>query len=253
MTLLIRLLIRIFCKLFVHKNKRAQVKEYLFQVLESRKVNRCFTSSPPPYMLHIGPGPGWIKPNNHWIAVDCDPGRGDFICDFNHFSGFPLPDNSVECIYASHVFEHVSIYNINFVFSECFRILKTDGVLRVIVPNVVRSIKEYLAGNKEFELFKIRMVNLEKAFNVKNPTLFDCLRGDFISMTYQSFLLGNKVLAHQNAWDSETLIKDLLNTGFTTAFETSFQVSKSHYFSFEGTYPSAANEVDRSLYIEAIK
>jgi len=109
-----------------------------------------------PYALHLGPGPNWIKPSKNWINVDIDPDRGDMIVDFNKFRTFPLDSNTVAHIYGSHVFEHMSIYVTDAVFSECFRVLQPGGVIRLILPDVEKSIREYLAGNMDFSLFKRR-------------------------------------------------------------------------------------------------
>lgn len=203
--------------------------------------------------IHFGPGPGWEKPDDSWIAIDCDASRGDFIADLNKIEKLPFLDNSVECIYASHTFEHVSIYNSDMLFKECYRVLREGGIIRIIIPDVVTSMNEYFNENFEFPLFKKRKENLEYTFGKKNATIFDCLRGDFISMTYQMHSLGEKKLAHQNCWDYLSLKNDLENAGFKQVEKVGFRESKSNFFNFEGTYESEANETYRSLYVEAIK
>lgn len=205
-----------------------------------------------PYKIHLGPGPNWTKPDNHWVDVDIDPKRGDVVVDFGQFTSFPLADNCVSCIYGSHVFEHMSIYTSQTVFEECFRVLQPGGTLRLILPDVEKSIREYISGNADFEIFKRRAERADKNWGAKEYTLFDCLREDFLSRSGQP-ILGQQALAHQNAWDFETIKKDLLVAGFKTVEKTSFQKSKTGDFSFEGTYPSEANEQERSLYVEAFK
>jgi len=206
------------------------------------------------YRLHIGPGPGWRKPDDSWITVDTDPARGDIVTDFNtDFAGFPLPDHSVACIYASHVFEHISIYAIRKVMAECYRILRPGGILRIIVPDPVTSMQHYLAGNNGFRLFERRIARAAKRGEVL--TLFGALREDFISPSNQKGLLGSHALAHQNAWDFEAMQSDLVGAGFRReqVVRSMFQKIGSSDFAFEGTYPSEANEHYRSLYIEAAK
>lgn len=196
--------------------------------------------------LHFGPGSGWTKPNQEWSAVDIDKNRGDIVINFNEFTKFPIPDNSIEGIYASHTFEHVSMFVIDSLWRDCCRILKSGYCMRIIVPDVVRSIKEYLNENENYELFKFR-----KKHN-PNWTLFECLKADFISKTSQPNLISNG-LAHQNAWDFETMKKQLLGCGFTDVQRSNFQKSKFNCFKFEGTYNSEANQHHRSMYVEAIK
>lgn len=207
-----------------------------------------------PYKLHIGPGPNWNKPDNTWISVDIDPARGDISLDFNKkFIGFPITDNSVECIYASHTFEHISIFSMPLVMKECFRILKPDGILRIITPNPAKSLREYLEGNADFPLFKRRIERARK--RGQRYTLFHALREDFISPAAQEKLLGRGSLAHQNAWDFDAMKSELADAGFDPShvLQKDFQVSDCRHFDFEGTYPSEANAKHRSLYVEARK
>lgn len=124
----------------------------------------------------------------------------------------------------------------------------------MVFPDAAKSSKEYLDGNSDFELFRRRRERAKVKYN-KELTLFECMREDFISPSGQSGLLGENSLAHQNAWDFETMQSDLIRAGFDPQKikKMSFKQSQREYFSFEGTYPSEANEDYRSLYVEAIK
>jgi predicted SAM-dependent methyltransferase len=50
----------------------------------------------------------------------------------------PFPDNSTDYIFAEHVVEHLDSRDVFNFFSECYRILKKGGVLRVCVPSITR-------------------------------------------------------------------------------------------------------------------
>lgn len=204
--------------------------------------------------LNLGPGPNWKKPNDDWYSVDIDPRLGDIIVNFQSFEALPLKTNSVECIYGSHVFEHMSIFKTPLIFKEIYRVLKKDGILRLILPDAEKSIKEYVNRNEDFQLFKRRKERAKKNYN-KEYTLFECMKEDFLSPSGQIGLLGENSLAHQNAWDFETIHSDLVLAGFNSEriYKMDFQKSHSDYFSFEGTFPSEANEDYRSLYVEAKK
>lgn len=196
--------------------------------------------------LHFGPGPGWKKPSSDWITVDIDASRGDIAMNFNNFVKFDIADESIDGIYASHTFEHVSMFMIDKLWTDCCRILRPKACMRIIVPDVVRSMKEYLSGNDDYELFKKRRL-------VNNWTLFECLKADFISKSGQPNLLSNTGLAHQNAWDFESMDKQLRECGFGHVQRSGFQESKYDCFNFEGGYDSEANQCYRSMYVEAIK
>lgn len=205
--------------------------------------------------LHFGPGPNWVKPDDSWASIDIDSKRGDYLIDFNQFDGLPFADDSIDCIYGSHIFEHISIFTAPLVFKECFRIMKTGGMFRIVLPDVRKSIEEYISGNRNFELFKRRERSLKKLLNVDEVSLFELLKGDFLSPSGQSDILGKKSLAHQNAWDFDSLVIELKRAGFLqkNIFKSKFMGSRFDCFSFEGTYPSEANEADRSVYVDVRK
>jgi len=216
-----------------------------------RKVDP--TLGKPPFRLNIGPGGKWDKPDDSWLAVDIDPDRGDVVVNFQQFESFPLADGTVDAIYASHVFEHISMYRIGRVMAECHRVMMPGGVLRIIVPNPEVSIREYIAGNDSFPLFAKRRERAARLWG-EDWTLFECLKGDFVSQNGQPDLLGEE-LAHQNAWDFEAMKAALSRAGFDPdkVTRSDFQTSHSPHFGFEGTYVSEANEKERSLYVEAVR
>jgi predicted SAM-dependent methyltransferase len=220
-----------------------------------RRWLRRAQTSKLPHKLHIGPGKGWRKPDDHWLTVDFDPERGDIVANFNKgFRGFPLRDNSTACIYASHTFEHISVFSIELVMRECYRILRPGGYLRVITPNPKKSMEEYLKGNAEFKLFKRRIDRSKKYVGYKY-TIFHALREDFISKGKQRSLLGEGGLAHQNAWDFDAMRSELCAAGFrrSNIIEKTFKNSDCPDFFFEGSYKSESNASYRSLYVEAKK
>ena len=207
------------------------------------------------YKLHFGPGDSWIKPSKDWLTIDIDPKRAHIVINLNSIERIPFEDESVECIYASHIFEHIDIFHSPIVFRECFRILKKNGFMRIVLPDVRKSIEQYLNGNAEYKLFKRRIEFLKKRFGYEKITLFEALKCDFISPTGQPDLLGCNSLAHQNAWDYESLVCDLCRAGFEESKikKMAFRKTDCKHFEFEGTYPSEANEYDRSLYVEVRK
>jgi len=52
-------------------------------------------------------------------------------------------DNSVSCIYSSHMVEHMEIESVQNIFNECYRILKPGGIIRTCCPNASQFIQEY--------------------------------------------------------------------------------------------------------------
>lgn len=61
----------------------------------------------------------------------------------------PFDDGSAECVYASHVIEHLCRENGEALVSECYRILENGGRVRLVTPDLEKFIKEYLG---EYEI-----------------------------------------------------------------------------------------------------
>jgi SAM-dependent methyltransferase len=58
--------------------------------------------------------------------------------------GIPFSENKFEVVYHSHVLEHFDKTNGALFLNECFRVLKSGGVLRVVVPDLEQIAKEYI-------------------------------------------------------------------------------------------------------------
>ena len=67
-----------------------------------------------------------------YIGIDLEFKEGvDIVRDIE--KGLPFSDETIDEIYASHILEHLK--ELNFVMEECYRILKKDGMMRIIVPH----------------------------------------------------------------------------------------------------------------------
>lgn len=220
----------------------------------AKRLNDPGIKVPPPFKLNFGPGPNWIKPDESWLNIDIEPAWGDIVVNFQKFKSLPLTNESCLCVYGSHVFEHMSIFKTPIVFQEIHRVLKKGGVFRLILPDAEKSIREYINRSEDFLLFKRRKKSVKKKYG-SEYTLFECMRDDFISRSSQPDLIGENPLAHQNAWDFQTIKMDLRRAGFegSKIQKMDFKKSNCDYFKFEGTYSSEANEDYRSLYVEVTK
>ncbi len=121
--------------------------------------------------------------------------------------------------------------------------------MRLVLPDARKSIERYLANDDSFELFQRRKQRAKR--HGIDYTLWECMRECFVSRSCQQGVLGENTLAHQNAWDFDTINADLKRAGFATVEKSGFQMSSTREFDFEGTFHSEANEAFRSLYVEA--
>jgi len=62
----------------------------------------------------------------------------------NKENKLPLEDNSINVIYCSHVLEHLHNENIQFLLDEFYRILKPNGVVRILVPDLENTFYQIL-------------------------------------------------------------------------------------------------------------
>jgi len=211
--------------------------------------------------LNLGPGPNIGHFNRkEWEFLDFDSNRASkgLQIDFNKFSKIPRDSNFYSLVYGSHVLEHVSPYYIISFLKEIYRVMSPGAVFRIIIPDARKSIEKYL-NNEPYKLFDRR----KSRYQTLHPSLipmtnFEAMKECFISKSLQSNLLEGKEytpLAHQNAWDFESMQSDLRRAGFKkeNIFRSSYKSSLTTGFEFESKYPSEAMEDYRSMYIEAIK
>jgi predicted SAM-dependent methyltransferase len=91
-----------------------------------------------PY-LNVGCGK---KYNSNWVNVDMVADGPDVIA-CNLIEGIPFPDNSFEVVYHSQVIEHIPKEAAAFFIGECYRVLKPNGVIRVVCPDLQNLMEEY--------------------------------------------------------------------------------------------------------------
>ncbi len=60
----------------------------------------------------------------------------DYDFDLSEQNKFPLDDNSLNNVYTSHLIEHLTNPDVNFLFKDVYRLLKKDGVFRITCPDI---------------------------------------------------------------------------------------------------------------------
>lgn len=133
--------------------------------------------------LHLGCGRRFI---DGFVHIDLSNGKHvDIQADVRRL---PLPSGSAGLIYASHVLEHFGRHEYMDVLAEWFRVLSTNGVLRLSVPNFAACAALYYESG-----------------------LSDRLSG------LTGLLMGGQRDAndyHKMVFDEQSLKQDLLATGF---------------------------------------
>ncbi|TAF35511.1 MAG: methyltransferase domain-containing protein [Cytophagales bacterium] len=98
--------------------------------------------------LNVGCGNKFHK---DWVNVDM-VSSSPHVQAVNLLKGIPFPDNHFEVVYHSQVLEHFPKEKAQAFIQECFRVLKPNGLLRVVLPdleNIIDEYKKFLNQNLE--------------------------------------------------------------------------------------------------------
>ena len=110
----------------------------------------------------------------------------------------PLQENSVEAIYTSHMLEHLSREGAKSFLYEAKKVLKTDGVLRVSIPDLKIYLEKYSINEDADEFMTGIMVEAPSINTLKQKI----------------FLFLNGYRHHQWMYDGKSLSKLFIEAGF---------------------------------------
>jgi predicted SAM-dependent methyltransferase len=112
---------------------------------------------------------------------------------------FPFEENSVDCIYSSHTFEHLSYSEAAFVLKECYRVIKPGGVIRIIVPDLAQIVDNYLSYKERVpHLAAKKLLEETLYFEIPVPnSLHGFIKFHFKRKNNHHFLYDKASLAHQ--------------------------------------------------------
>lgn len=78
-----------------------------------------------------------------WTNIDLVASSPE-VREYDLRKGLPYPDGSFDAVYHSHVLEHLDPTSAEAMLRECVRVLKPEGVLRIVVPDLEGIAQEYL-------------------------------------------------------------------------------------------------------------
>jgi predicted SAM-dependent methyltransferase len=104
--------------------------------------------------LNIGCGSRY---NPQWVNIDADsPQNNNDVLKVDLKKGIPFADESFNLVYHSHFLEHLPKEKADFILQECYRVLRPNGIIRVVVPDLETLVKNYLVA-----LEKVRSGDIE--------------------------------------------------------------------------------------------
>lgn len=92
--------------------------------------------------LNLGCGSHFHK---DWTNVDLVSNR-DCVIACNLVEGIPFSDRSFDVVYHSHVLEHLPRPVAESFLQECYRVLRSEGVLRIAIPDLEQIVRTYLVA-----------------------------------------------------------------------------------------------------------
>jgi SAM-dependent methyltransferase len=88
---------------------------------------------------------------DHWqqLRVDSDASvQPDLVADLTDLS--PIPDGSADAVWAAHCVEHLYAHQVKLALAEFRRVLREDGFVCVIVPDL-QTIAQFVAADRLHE------------------------------------------------------------------------------------------------------
>jgi predicted SAM-dependent methyltransferase len=94
--------------------------------------------------LNLGCGSRFVE-SSDWVNIDF---RSDspFVTEADLSKGIPYERETFDFVYHSHILEHFSKASGDLFIKECNRVLRKDGLIRIVVPDLERLAQAYLSS-----------------------------------------------------------------------------------------------------------
>jgi predicted SAM-dependent methyltransferase len=179
-------------------------------------------------MIKLNLGCGWRDFGPDWVHID----GGDYPhIHSKDIIDLPFEDNSVDLIYASHVFEYFDRNEGKELLKKWYTKLKPNGILRLAVPDFEAMAKLYIEQN--YPLSK------------------------FLGPLYGKMPMGDQTIYHKTTYDFNELKETLLYVNFKNINRYDWQ--NTEHASFDDHSQAYIPHMDKengtliSLNIEAVK
>ncbi len=234
-------------------------------------------------IVNLGAGPRFFQKDVISLDLIDSPEkigyRTKIITDVNFdlSSNKPLPflESRLRGIYTSHCIEHLTLDQSYELFKECFRVLKSDGIFRIIVPSIKLYFDKYDKRDLSFfnwirnkSVYKfdswLRFIVREFAGPVvddfEDKELLELYKSKSMNQFIKYFNeLSNKCNdpnknipdIHKSGWTTDSLIKTLKEIGFSKAYVSKRHGSKFPAFSRKSVFDNSRPNI--SIYVEASK
>jgi SAM-dependent methyltransferase len=148
--------------------------------------------------------PFWRKLNRKLRLFELDWNERIYLHDLR--KEFPWDECTVDVVYSSHTLEHFSREDGRRFLAECHRVLRENGIIRVVVPDLMYHVSEYLEGRVRADHF---VEKLGVLYESRNSSLKSRL-ARFIHFP------------HKCMYDTSSLLETIIEAGFMASTREPF-------------------------------
>ena len=183
---------------------------------------------------------GWTNVDLAAFEEPKDRWEGTDYLNFDIKGTWALPANSIDCIFASHIFEHIEYEKQRKVYEEAHRVLMPGGPIRIICPDPRKFIRNWQAKNMVFIKDCYGQDNIDKYEYASNPAM--AFTDMFYTDHYDHLLVPSI--------DMVSIM--LIRAGFSKVTEMGY--TNTEFPQFFGDYEHTIdNRPVMSWYLEAVK
>ena len=193
---IIKKIILFFMTIDLFEHARFEIISKLGRILSrDLKLNNTNTN-----FINLGCGNSYV---NNFINVDF---FGNKMIDYGMDLRFPfkIESNSIDGIFSEHTFEHLSHQEVDNALGECYRILKPEAKIRIIVPDLSILIERYCSNDDNWFQKWQDLVLKDPSRHYMKKYFTKMFAINFTASYYH----------HKSCWDFESLEKVLSSNGF---------------------------------------
>jgi len=161
-----------------------------------------------PY-LNLGCGSTYSE---QWTNLDF-VSNSEHVIAHNILNGIPSTDKTYEVVYHSHMLEHLPKKDALSFIKECYRVLKSGGIIRVVVPNLEQIALNYIKYLNDATENK---TGADKKYEWTILEMFDQVvreksGGEMVEYITDTTKNNDDFLIERNGKEVELIMKDLRN------------------------------------------
>ena len=137
----------------------------------------------------------------------------------------PFTDNSVDAIYSSHTLEHLYLNEAQTLLTQCLRVLRPGGILRIVVPDLNAIIAEY-NSQQALDSSPAEIHQLTPADRINRRLLLRHPAAPSGNIIYRLYTALFDFHSHKWMYDAESLTYYFQKVGFTNIQSMSLHQSR---------------------------